>query len=598
MIKPSSLSRLTASLLFCLPVALWAAAAPKPPDPNEQYVLGPDSLAQPEVPKGEYFEFKFAGSRIFPGTERTIGVYVPAEYTGERPACVYVSLDGFAATSRVAFDNLIYKKEMPVTIAVGVSPGVVPSADGKANPRLDRSFEFDSLSDRLVRLVLEEVLPEVQKHRTKAGLPIRLSEDPNDRGAGGGSTGAIAAFTLAWQRPEAFRRVSTAVGTFVGMRGGDRYAVLVRKTEPKPIRIFMQDGSNDEWMGGPEVGDWWMSNQTMERALTFAGYAVAHVWGEGTHNGRHAAAVFPDAMRWIWKDWPAPVTAGTSQNLFLQAIVQPGETWQPVPGNYQADTVLAADQQGDVLFKDAAARKTWRISGHAAPAEVRGWDAAYAGLACGPDGRWYATQPDRNRIVSVDTKGKTETIARGIHGSYLTVSHQGVLYVTEPGDAASGGRVWLVTPDGKKTQLDEGLHGAAGVVCSSDGLWLSVAESQSHWGYSYRVQPDGTTQMKERFYWFHVADTDEEAGTGGWCQDRDGRLYAATRLGVQVLDRNGRTRAILPVPGGQVTAIAFGGPGFGTLYVVAGGKIFQRTMKVPGVAPAPAPAPLPPWGAG
>jgi hypothetical protein len=159
---------------------------------------------------------------------------------------------------------------------------------------------------------------------TADGRKIRLSRDAGDHMIGGGSTGGIGAFTVAWEHPEQFSRVFTAIGTFVGMRGGESYYVQVRKTEPKPIRIFMQDGSHDEWWGGPEMGDWWMSNQTMERALSFAGYDVQHAWGLGTHDGQQAAAVFPDAVRWLWRDWPKPVQAEISGNPVLKSVLRDG----------------------------------------------------------------------------------------------------------------------------------------------------------------------------------------------------------------------------------------------------------------------------------
>src|SRR5258706_1540857 len=192
---------------------------------NEQYVPGPDSEPQSDVPKGKIFEFTLEHSKIFPGTNRKITVYVPAEYAADKPACVYVGLDALAFGVPIVFDNLIHKHDMPVTIAIGISPGAVDSARPPHNPRFNRSFEFDGLNDNLARFVLEEVFPDVERHKTPDGLPIRLSKDPNDHAAGGGSTGGIGAFTLAWQRPDAFRRVFTAIGTFVGMRGGDRYSV-------------------------------------------------------------------------------------------------------------------------------------------------------------------------------------------------------------------------------------------------------------------------------------------------------------------------------------------------------------------------------------
>jgi gluconolactonase len=298
---------------------------------NGQYRPGPDSISQPGVPQGTTFDFVFTTSKVFPQTTRKISVYVPAAYRADKPACLYIGFDGLNFKESTVFDNLIFKHEMPVTIAVGIEPGSVPSSRPPEDPRFDRSLEFDALNGDLGRFVLYDVIPEVERHLTPDGKVIRLSKDANDRAVGGASTGGIAAFTLAWEHPESFRRVFTASGTYVGMRGGDRYAVLVRKTEPKPIRIFMQDGSHDElndWLG--EIGDWALSNQTLLSALEFSGYDVQHVFGEGTHDSSHATAIFPDAMRFLWKDWPKPIEPGHSQNVLLNAISAVDESWRAV----------------------------------------------------------------------------------------------------------------------------------------------------------------------------------------------------------------------------------------------------------------------------
>jgi sugar lactone lactonase YvrE len=142
--------------------------------------------------------------------------------------------------------------------------------------------------------------------------------------------------------------------------------------------------------------------------------------------------------------------------------------------------------------------------------------------------------------------------------------------------------------------LDTGLNHPSGIALSPDGLWLAVAENKTHWGYSYRVRADGTVEDKQQFYWFHVPDEADDSGAGAWSMDREGRLYAATRMGVQVFDRDGRVRAILPVPGGEVTSISFGGPDFDTLYVTCvDRKVYKRILKVPGVPDWAAPIELP-----
>lgn len=500
---------------------------------------------------------------------------MPSEYQGDKPACVYVGLDGLGFDVPVVFDNLIHQGEMPVTIAVGVSSGTVASMNGEENPRFNRSFEFDSLDDSLARCIVGEILPEVEQRHTPDGLPIKLSQDPNDRCAGGGSTGGIGAFTLAWERPDLFRRVFTAIGTFVGMRGGDRYPVLVRETEPKPMRVFQQDGENDEWMGGPEFGDWWMSNQTLDRALEFAGYEHRHVWGTGSHNGNHATAIFPDAMRYLWKDWPKPVLAQTArtQNVMLREILESESPWQLVNAAGSACNDLAVNPRGEVFFHDTAAERTRRLGTDGTISDAPGIPVAQA----------FGFMADRKPAM-----------VAGIKATCITTTSTGNFYATDGG----AGKVWLIQADGKKTLLDKGLKYPTGIALSPDGLWLAVMENRTHWGYSYRVKPDGAVDMKQQFYWAHVPDWADDSGAGGLCMDRAGHLYAATRMGVQVFDRNGRVRGILPLPTGEATSVCFGGTNLDELFVTSGGRLYQRRMKAVGAPSFIAPIKLPPWGAG
>jgi sugar lactone lactonase YvrE/enterochelin esterase-like enzyme len=586
------------------PASMPAAKAQKaqPPakaeavPPGDDYQPGPDSQRQPGVPEGKMFQFKFTNSKFFPGTSRNITVYVPAQYRGDKPACVYIGLDSLGFGAPIVFDNLIHRRQMPLIIGIGISPGQADSTRPAMNPRLNRTFEFDGLNDSLARCILEELLPEVEKQKTPDGLPILLSKDPNDRCVGGGSTGGIAAFTLAWERPDAFRRVFTAIGTFVGMRGGDRYPVLVRKTEPKPLRIFMQDGTNDQWMGGPEVGDWWMSNQTMERALTFAGYAVEHAWGTGPHSGRHATAIFPDAIRWLWKDWPQPIMPGISSSTVLKAILLPGENWQLSAEGYPSADDLAANPQGEVFFRDA--QKTYKISADAMVGEYSAVVGKECGLAFGPDGRLYTAESATARIMAYEGGGRSSVIAAGIRGRHLTVTHNGFIYITEPGEGEAPSKVWLIKPAGEKTVLDSGLNHASGLALTPDGLWLCVVENRTHFGYSWRVLPDGSLDIKQRFYWFHVPDWADDSGAGSVCMDREGRMYAATRMGVQVFDRNGRSRAILSLPGGEVTSVCFGGANFDMLYATCRSQVYRRKLKTAGAPQWAAPFKLPPGNAG
>ena len=284
----------------------------------------PAATATPDVPKGEVTRHVFDQSRIFPGTVRDYWIYIPRQYDPARPACVYIDQDNVQFNAPAVFDQLIASKEMPVTIGIFVAPGRVKALAPGALDRFNRSYEYDSLGDNYARFLLEELLPQVEKQTASDGRPIHLSHDGNDRCIAGSSSGAICAFTAAWERPGDFSRVFSSIGTYVGLRGGNEYPTLIRKTEPKPLRVFLQDGSTDLNNYG---GNWFLAAQEMESALTFSGYEVNHVWGTGGHNPKQATEIFPDAMRWLWKDWPNPVKPGLGSPQ-LQEVLLPTEPWR------------------------------------------------------------------------------------------------------------------------------------------------------------------------------------------------------------------------------------------------------------------------------
>ncbi|MFI4876445.1 MAG: alpha/beta hydrolase [Blastopirellula sp. JB062] len=268
---------------------------------QDDYRPGPDAERKPGVPQGKVTKHVWDQSRIYPGTVRDYWVYVPAQFDPAEPACLMVFQDGGgfvrengATRVPIVFDNLIAAGEMPVTIGVFINPGVVPAADGKSKPRRNRSLEYDTLDDRYARFLLEEILPEVaQKHP--------LTSDPAGRGICGNSSGGICAFTAAWERPDAFGKVVSHIGSFTNIRGGHVYPALIRKTEKKPIRVFLQEGENDL---DNLHGNWPLANRQMAAALKFANYDYQFVMGTGAHSGKHGGAIFPDTMRWLWRDYP------------------------------------------------------------------------------------------------------------------------------------------------------------------------------------------------------------------------------------------------------------------------------------------------------
>ncbi len=543
------------------------------------YPLTEDSKPHEGVPKGEVLKFVLEESKIFPGTTRNVTVYVPHQYDPAKPACVWVNQDGVQHNAPIVFDNLIAKHEMPVTVYIAASPGVVKALDGKvALDRFNRSFEYDGLGDAYARFVTDELLPFVEQQKTGDGRAIVLSKNGNDHCIAGSSSGAICAFNAAWERPADFRRVFSTIGTFVNLRGADRLAGLVRETEPKPLRVFLQDGDHDQNIYG---GDWWMANQMMERALTFAGYEVEHAWGTGGHDGKQAGAIFPDAVRWIWKDWPKEPQAGAGSKQ-LQEILIPGEGWQLVGEGYKFTEGPAVNAKGEVFFNDIPASKTWKIAldGKVTPFIADSQKAN--GQAFGADGRLYAVAPVTPQLLSYDSNGVAKIFAGDIVGNDIVVAHNGNVYATHPGGGTNPSLVWLIKPNGEKQIVDKGLKFSNGIALSPDQSLLYVDDSKSHWVYSYQIQPDGRLAHKQRYYHLHEPDSADDSGADGKKVDAAGRLYVATRMGIQVCDQAGRVNCILPTPNGRVSNLEFGGADFSTLFATCGDKVFRRKVKVQG----------------
>jgi enterochelin esterase family protein len=263
----------------------------------EVYETHPDSREQAGVPKGTLKQMPPWASQIFSGTTRDWWVYVPAQYDPAVPAAVMVFQDGAGPKDYVptVFDNLIAKRDMPVTVGVFIQPGVF-----KEGGRSNRSFEYDTLSDQYARFLLEEILPEVEK-------TVKLRHDAGSRAIAGASSGGICAFTVAWERPNEFSRVVSWIGSFTNIasgktvrEGGHNYEALVRKTPKKPIRVFLQDGSNDL---DNAHGNWPLANQTLAKSLAYARYDYRFEFGQGFHSNRHGRAMLPDTLRWLWRGY-------------------------------------------------------------------------------------------------------------------------------------------------------------------------------------------------------------------------------------------------------------------------------------------------------
>lgn len=266
------------------------------------YELGADSRRHAGVPQGEVIQQRWEHSAAYPDTERDWWIYVPAQYDGRTPAALMVFQDGGIYVREngpirvpVVFDNLIHAGAMPMTIGVFVDPGRFAGDDPQDRAR-SRSREYDTVSDRYARFLLGEIIPEVRK-------TYRVTDDPDGWAIAGLSSGGICAFTVAWQRPDRFRKVVSHIGSFTNIWGGHVYPSLIRSSAPRPIRVFLQDGTADL---DNRYGNWWLSNQQMAKALAFREYDVETAWGDGGHNLEHGGSIFPDTLRWLWRDYEAP----------------------------------------------------------------------------------------------------------------------------------------------------------------------------------------------------------------------------------------------------------------------------------------------------
>ena len=461
-------------------------------------------------------------------------------------------MDGILYDATTVMDNLIATGEMPVTVGVFVNPGVVYDEAGEV-VRYNRCKEFDSTDDHFATFIEAEVLSKVEGMKTESGKTITLSQDANDRAITGASSGGIAAFSVAWNRPDLFSRVYTTVGTFVAMRGGHEYPAIVRKTEPKPLRIYMQDGWYDVW--NPIFGEWFEYNMLMESAFNFAGYEVFHKWDRGNHSIKYGTLAFPDAMRWLWKGYPAKVQKGWSNNGMLQEILIEGEDWHEVEIPAGVSELFAGADSAALFAVGAdiykvSVDKVMQVGMLKSGERMMGEGLTVRGSSLYKDGL---------------------KVADGLIGLQAVQELKDSRYVALcDARAKSKGNVWVVNT------------GCRALAVAPDYRFCVTGEEKTHHLISTIIGRDGEMKYSEPYYYMHDLSNGVLQPAGNMAFDTKGNLYVATEMGVQVADHNGRVRAILSLPAGGVKSLAFSG---NYLYVVCGDRMFVRKMKSEGHSP-------------
>lgn len=587
----------------CLRLLLGCAllTALRPLHGADDYSLGPDSTQRaPGVPAGRIEAFEFTASQVFPGTARGCWLYRPAQYDGSKPAALIVFQDGHAYVSTnglmrapIVLDNLIARRDLPVTIALFVNPGHrgdgAPAVDGWGN-RNNRSLEYDSLGDAYARFLIDELLPHVTNRWN-----LNLSSDPRQRAIAGMSSGGICAWTVAWERPDQFGRVLSHIGSFVNIRGGHVYPALIRKTERKPICVFLQDGASDL---NNLHGNWPLANQEMASALAFAGYDFRFEFGTGAHNGRHGGALLPDSLRWLWRPDPAtPPAPLTRDNLAgdeaLSKILPPEDGWELAGDGYAFTDAACSDASGAFYFADLPRGTIHRQ----APDEPRprAWlenGPKISGMKFGADGRLYACVQgtgtnEVKRIVSIEPSSKEiVTLATEVAPNDLVVTRAGWIYFT---DTAAGAVVRVpVSARGmsRPPPVAGGIARPNGITLSPDQRQLWVSEHGGTHLWQFLIEPDGTLRAGERYATLWKPADRPDAGGDGATTDSAGRVYVTSREGVQVIDASGRHSGVMQRPGaGPAVSCAFAGPGRAWLYLCQDDRVYRRRTLAEGTAP-------------
>lgn len=582
------------SLRLCLLVFLSFTAAAV-----DDYVLGPESTTRaPGVPVGRIENFTFNESKVYPETQRTGWIYIPAQYDPAKPAALMVFQDGHAYVSTngqqrvpVVLDNLIARGDMPVTVAVFINPGHRgnggPAAEGWGN-RNNRSFEYDSLGGDYSKFLVNELLPFVTNR-----FGLNLNPHPEQRGIAGMSSGGICAWTVAWERPDQFRKVLSQIGSFTNIRGGHVYPALIRKTERKPIRVFLQDGRNDL---NNLHGNWPLANQEMASSLAFAGYDFKFEFGDGAHNGKHGGAILPDALRWLWRPALAALPKPeTKDNLggdeALSKVLadggKPGD-WELVGEGYGFTDAACGDAEGNFYFSDLGKNILYRVGvNETTPVAWLEKGPKVSGHQFGPDGRLYAATQGADKektIVAIDPKTKAiEVIATDVQPNDLTVSKAGYIYFTDTG----AGQVVKVPISARNLSrpaaVAGGINKPNGIALSPDQRMLIVSEYGGTNAWTFLIAEDGSLRAGEKNLELRAPPGKADSGGDGMTTDATGRVWITSHLGIQMFDPSGRLGGIVSRPQDKGTvSCTFAGPGSSYLYVCSSDKVYRRKTLTSG----------------
>jgi sugar lactone lactonase YvrE len=349
-------------------------------------------------------------------------------------------------------------------------------------------------------------------------------------------------------------------------------ATLVRKTEPKPLRIFLEDGDHDLNI---YAGDWWMANQNMLSALTWAGYEVNHSWGDGGHNGKHAALIMPEALKWLWKDYPASIQAHESPEQRLDLTINE-ESWKEVQLNQIPASQLTVNKDGEIFFTNE--QSIFKLDQQNNPRPFTKLKGNSGGIAS-DEKALYAGDLTNHQIVVVDKNGSSKTLIPKVDANFIAVASNGI-YFSDTNKKRIGFYSFN-TKDVKYTIVESS---PTGLAISAEKTFLNVAMADNVFGHSFRIDDDGSLSSGQDYIHYHISYGSLTAKVTGMTVDSANILYSATNMGIQVSDQLGRINFIFSKPGdGIITDVKLGGENLSTLYVTCGGKLYARRTNARGI---------------
>jgi sugar lactone lactonase YvrE len=496
----------------------------------------------------------------------------------------------------------------------------MPALSDQAQNRYERIFEYDSLTPRFANFLIEELVPEV-------AATYNLSKDANDHGIAGISTGGVGAFVAAWNRPDQFRRVITWIGSFGNFRGADRLPGLIRRTEPRPLRIFMQTGRQDLVN---YAGSWYLENPRMAAALEFAGNDVKIELGEDGHSNRHGASILPDTLRWLWRDYPRPIAVmepqpGAGRGLFAQlvprrdvvppppppppppappasaaaataagrggaprgavyALIYRDKPWEQVGDTYKSAASPAMDADGNVFFADPTSNRIYKSDAARIVTVFKENTGGARALRFGADRRLYATQLAARRLVSYGPGGDEKVVAQNIQANDLVLTKSGAIYFVDTAQKAVG---YVGEKGQRRVVYNRGeIMSPTALTLTPDQSMLVVGDGMDRFQWSFQIAADGSLVNGEPFQRLEMPEEGLFSGVGGLTVDSIGYIWATSAMGIQVCEQPGRCSNILNKPefnATPITSIAFGGPDRAWLYVTQGRKVFRRETRRTGV---------------